>query len=275
MYDYNYGYDYMGGASANDLLGGIAIITTIVSIITLLTSVLMLISLWKVYTKAGKPGWASIIPIYNIIVLLEITGLPVWYIALMFIPFANIYAMFKIYIELAHKFGKSTGFGLGMIFLPIICLPILAFSKQKIDNNNDKITKKNNLYQQNNRQNVQTPFPTSENPLFAPPKIETNIIANTNNINNQIIDNDINIKEQNKPIQMIGVTKSVTQESNTFKYEFSNSKESNQEETEKPFDNFPKQEKEIRNTQIEQSNSNNNLFKPPIYTNLNNSNNNN
>lgn len=79
--------------------------------------------------KAGKPGWASIVPIYNMIVLLEITELPLWYIVLFFIPFANIYALFKIYIELAHKFGKSTGFGVATVFFSIVCLPILAFSK--------------------------------------------------------------------------------------------------------------------------------------------------
>ena len=52
-----------------------------------------------------------------------------WYIVLFFIPIANIYAVFKIYIELAHKFGKSTGFGVATVFFSIVCLPILAFSK--------------------------------------------------------------------------------------------------------------------------------------------------
>jgi len=52
-----------------------------------------------------------------------------WYIVLFFIPFANIYAVFKIYIELAHKFWKSTGFGVATVFFSIVCLPILAFSK--------------------------------------------------------------------------------------------------------------------------------------------------
>lgn len=92
-------------------------------------SVFLIVCLWKIYKKAGKKGWESIIPIYNIIVLLEIVELPTWYIVLYFIPFANIYAMFKMYIELAHKFGQSTGFGVAMVFFGIICLPILAFGK--------------------------------------------------------------------------------------------------------------------------------------------------
>ena len=80
----------------------------------------MLVSTWKVYKKAGKPGWASIVPIYNIIVLLQICDLPLWYLALLFLPFANIYVLFKMYIELAHKFGKSTGFGIALIFFSFV-----------------------------------------------------------------------------------------------------------------------------------------------------------
>ena len=101
----------------------------ILMIISLLLSILLIVSMWKIYKKAGKPGWAAIVPVYNIIVLLEIAELPLWYIVLFFIPFANIYALFKIYIELAHKFGKSTGFGVATVFFSIVCLPILAFSK--------------------------------------------------------------------------------------------------------------------------------------------------
>ena len=93
--------------------------------------VFMIVTLWKIYTKAGKPGWASIIPIYDILVLIEIAGLEWWYILLLLVPFANIYAIFKIYIELAHKFGKSTGFGVLTVFFSLICLPILAFGDAK------------------------------------------------------------------------------------------------------------------------------------------------
>ena len=121
MYDYDL-YDYSAEVSTTSSIG------TFPLILGGLLSLLMIVSLWKIFKKAGKPGWASIVPIYNIIVLLEITGLPLWYIALFFIPFANIYAIFKIYIELAHKFGKTTGFGVATVFFSIICLPILAFS---------------------------------------------------------------------------------------------------------------------------------------------------
>lgn len=93
---------------------------------------LMVICLWKIFKKAGKEGWAAIVPVYNIIMVIEISGLPLWYIALFFVPFANIYAVFKIYIELAKKFGKDAGFGVLCVFLPYIGLPILAFSKSAV-----------------------------------------------------------------------------------------------------------------------------------------------
>ena len=98
-------------------------------VISLIVGILAIVSLWMIFKKAGKPGWASIVPIYNIIVLIQIVGLPLWYLVLLIIPFANIYAIFKIYIELAHKFGKSTGFGVLSVFFSEICLPILAFDK--------------------------------------------------------------------------------------------------------------------------------------------------
>lgn len=97
------------------------------TIVSLAIAVFLLVSMWKLFTKAGKEGWKSLIPIYNLYTIIGIAGLPGWYLLLFLVPFANIYAMFKIYIELAHKFGKSTGFGVLTVFFPIICIPILAF----------------------------------------------------------------------------------------------------------------------------------------------------
>ena len=92
---------------------------------------LIIISLWKIYTKAGKPGWAAIIPIYNIIVLLEIVDKPLWWIILLLIPFVNIVISIILNVELAKKFGQSTGFAVGLILLPIIFYPILGFGGAK------------------------------------------------------------------------------------------------------------------------------------------------
>ncbi len=88
--------------------------------------VIMIVSMWRVFTKAGKPGWACIVPIYNIIELLEIIGKPIWWILLLFIPFVNIVFIIWIYNMLSKSFGKSEGFTVGLILLPIIFLPILG-----------------------------------------------------------------------------------------------------------------------------------------------------
>ncbi|MDD3818840.1 MAG: DUF5684 domain-containing protein [Actinomycetota bacterium] len=95
---------------------------------SLLVSILYIVSLWKIFAKAGKPGWASIVPIYNVIVMLEITGKPIWWIILLFIPVVNLVISIIVIVELANKFGKSGGFAVGLIFLPVIFYPILAFS---------------------------------------------------------------------------------------------------------------------------------------------------
>ena len=83
------------------------------------------------YIKAGKPGWTSIVPIYNIVVMLEIVGKPLWWIILMLIPFVNIVVWFIIAHSLSRSFGKDIGFTLGLIFLPFIFYPILAFGNSQ------------------------------------------------------------------------------------------------------------------------------------------------
>lgn len=92
--------------------------------------VFYIVVMWKIYTKAGKPGWAAIVPIYNIIVMLSIIKLDWWHILiLLFVPFASIVYAILIPIKLAKVFGKSTGFGVFAIFFSIIAYPILAFGE--------------------------------------------------------------------------------------------------------------------------------------------------
>ena len=88
--------------------------------------VVAIIGVWKTFTKAGKPGWASIVPIINVIYLLEIAGKPVWWFFLLCIPIVNIVISFIIAIDIA-KNGKSEGFGIGLALLPFIFYPILGF----------------------------------------------------------------------------------------------------------------------------------------------------
>lgn len=84
-------------------------------------------AMWKVFSKAGQPGWASIIPLYNLYVLLKITGHSGWWILLMFVPLVNFIISIIVFIDLARAFGKGTGFGIGLIFLSPIFIPILGF----------------------------------------------------------------------------------------------------------------------------------------------------
>ena len=89
--------------------------------------ILMIVSMWKVFSKAGEPGWASIVPIYNVIVLLKIAGKPWWWLFLLFIPIVNLVIAIITYVALAQNFGKGGGFAAGLILLPVIFLPMLAF----------------------------------------------------------------------------------------------------------------------------------------------------
>ena len=82
---------------------------------------------WRIFTKAGEPGWAAIVPIYNLIVILKIAGKPGWWFLLYFIPLVNIVIGIIVMIALAERFGKTAGFGIGLALLSPIFMPILAF----------------------------------------------------------------------------------------------------------------------------------------------------
>ncbi len=96
-------------------------------IIILALVVLELAAIWKVFTKAGHPGWAAIVPIYNTYILTKIVGRPGWWVILFFIPFVSLIAIIILYIDLAKSFGKSGGFAAGLILLGFIFMPILGF----------------------------------------------------------------------------------------------------------------------------------------------------
>lgn len=106
------------GSDAVGLLGALIYLAVIVLVIA---------GLWKIFTKAGKPGWAAIIPIYNTIVLLEISGKPIWWIILMLIPCVNIIVSLLVFIDLAKAFGQGVGFAIGLILLPFVFFPLLGF----------------------------------------------------------------------------------------------------------------------------------------------------
>ena len=103
----------------------------IVLAVELVLIVLMIAGLWKVFDKAGQPGWAAIVPIYNIYILLKIVGRPGWWLLLCLIPIVGLIIFIIIYYELAKVFGHGAGFFLDIFFLPFIFLPILGFGDSR------------------------------------------------------------------------------------------------------------------------------------------------
>ncbi len=103
---------------------GMGVFGTLLYIVVIL---FYLFCLWKIFAKAGKPGWAAIIPIYNWLVELEIVGRPWYWLLLMFIPVVDIVLAIIVLFRMAKVFGHSVGFGFGLLFLSFIFLPILAF----------------------------------------------------------------------------------------------------------------------------------------------------
>jgi len=97
----------------------------IIGVIALITIIIE----WMVFAKAGKPGWACLVPIYNAIVMLEIIGKPWWHMFLFLIPFYNIYLIIKYTNLFAKSFGQGTAFTVGLLFLNLIFLGVIAFSK--------------------------------------------------------------------------------------------------------------------------------------------------
>jgi len=116
------------GAAGGGLLGtGAAFMFVLLAF-----SLIAIIGFWKVYTKAGKPGWAVLIPIYNLYILLKIAGRPGWWVLLYMIPLVNIVIALIVAIDVAKSFGRSAAFGvLLLFFLNVIGFLILGFGKSR------------------------------------------------------------------------------------------------------------------------------------------------
>lgn len=108
--------------NAGEDIGALIVILVYVAILALVIA-----GLWKLFTKAGQPGWACLIPLYNIYILLKIVGRPWWWLLLMFIPIVSLVAGIVVILDLAKSFGKGVGFAIGMILLGFIFIPVLGF----------------------------------------------------------------------------------------------------------------------------------------------------
>lgn len=107
------------------------IISPVFLIFCLLIVVLIIAAMWKVFVKAGQPGWAAIIPIYNFYILTKIAGKPGWWVLLLLIPFVNYVFIVWLYNMISKSFGKDEGFTVGLVLLGIVFWPILGFGSAK------------------------------------------------------------------------------------------------------------------------------------------------
>ena len=123
----------MGTVDTNAYFDSFTSFIATYSIALIVVSLLMIVSMWRVYSKAGKPGWHSLIPILNMFDMFEIAGKNGWLFLLLIIPIVNIFVIIRLYIGIANKFGKGTGYGIGLLLLPILFFPALAFGGSKYE----------------------------------------------------------------------------------------------------------------------------------------------
>lgn len=96
-------------------------------LIELAIAVAVVASVWKVFVKAGQPGWAAIVPIYNLVIMLKIANRPIWWLVLFLVPLVSLIVAIILMIDIAKAFGKGAGFGIGLALLGFVFFPILGF----------------------------------------------------------------------------------------------------------------------------------------------------
>lgn len=90
-------------------------------------TVFSIAGIWKMFEKADQPGWGILVPIYNLILIVRVAGLPEWTFLLLLIPVVNFVAMIIVSLEIRERFSKGVGFTIGLIFLPALFYPLLGF----------------------------------------------------------------------------------------------------------------------------------------------------
>jgi len=106
--------NFPGAAAA---AGGLLAMSGVMLLFMLAIMVIVILGFWKVFEKAGQPGWAAIVPLYNAYILLKIVGRPGWWLLLFMIPFVNIVIMLLVAMDMAKAFGQSQAFGIVLLFL--------------------------------------------------------------------------------------------------------------------------------------------------------------
>ena len=125
---YNNSYNATTQAAAG-FVGAALVFVVILYILMFAAAIIELIGMWKAFEKMGKKGYEALIPGHNYVVLFEKAGMPLWYFFLMLIPVCNLVFLILVSIEIAKKFGKSSGFGVLLALFGFVCWPILGFGK--------------------------------------------------------------------------------------------------------------------------------------------------
>jgi hypothetical protein len=105
------------------------LLTELSSLVWLGVVAILIVAQWRIFTKAGQPGWACLIPIYNMVKMLHITGRSGWWLLGFCVPLLNIFVAIRLVFDLAGAFGRGVGFGFGLLLLSPIFIPVLAFGK--------------------------------------------------------------------------------------------------------------------------------------------------
>jgi len=126
-----YNMNMMGNSSMSGNAAGAGFFAVFLPVV-LIVVVYMCFVLWKLYGKAGRPGWAAIVPFYSTYVMIKIAGRPGWWLILLFIPVVNVVVWIMIYLSFAKAFGRSAVFGFfGLFLFGVIGFSILAFGKSR------------------------------------------------------------------------------------------------------------------------------------------------
>lgn len=96
-------------------------------LIYLVLIVLNLVGAWRVFEKAGQPGWGILVPIYNVYLMCKIAGRPGYWLILFLIPIVNIFVTLFLAVDIARAFSRTAAFGFGLWILGFIFIPILGF----------------------------------------------------------------------------------------------------------------------------------------------------
>ncbi|MEF2977061.1 DUF5684 domain-containing protein [Subtercola sp. YIM 133946] len=103
-------------------------------IIALALTVLTIVGMWLTFRKAGRHGWAAIVPVYNLYTMITITGRSGWWLLLFLVPLVNIVLYIVIVLDLAAAFGRGTLFGIfGLWLFPFIGFPVLGFGRAQFE----------------------------------------------------------------------------------------------------------------------------------------------